>query len=77
MILRFTRQPDGFSHCLTIETDSGEQVISEIISAGKMAEIAGYLLIQATNQRPPSLTIETSKTVPAFERMIDARFIQA
>lgn len=77
MIMRFTRQPDGFSHRLTIETDSGEMLISEIISGGKMIELGQYVQVQASHLTPPSLTIETSKTVPAFEQMIDGRFREA
>lgn len=77
MILRFTRQPDGFSHRLTVETDSGEQVISEIVSAGKMLEIGRIVENQAAHAMPGSLTIKTSETIPAFERMIDGSFREA
>ena len=77
MILRFTRQPDGFSHRLTIETDLGEALISEIITAGKMIEIGQYVQNQAIHSTPETLTIQTSKTIPAFEQMIDGFFREA
>lgn len=74
MILRFTRQPDSFSHRLTVETDLGEVLISEVITAGKMIEIGQYIQNQATHLTPETLTIQTSKTIPAFEQMIDGFF---
>lgn len=77
MILRFTRRPDGLSHRLTVETDLGEPLISESISAGKMLELGQYVQLQASHLTPPSLTIETAKTVQAFERMIDGSFREA
>lgn len=77
MILRFTRQPDSFSHRLTVETDSGETVISEIITAGKMLEAGQYIQNQAIHSTPEILTIQTSKTVLAFEQMIDGFFREA
>lgn len=77
MILRFTRQPDGFSHRLTIETDSGEMLISEILSDGKMLEAGQYIQNQVMHSTPEILTIQTSKNIPAFQEIIDGSFREA
>lgn len=67
MILRFTRQPDGLSHRLTVETDSGEALISEVLTIGKLAEIWQFLQTQINHAEPQTLTIETSKPCEEFE----------
>lgn len=67
MILRFTRQPDGFSHRLTIENDLGEMLISEVISGGKLAEIWQFLQTQCLHKEPQTLMIETAKKCQEFE----------